>query len=207
MALQVVGAGIGRTGTMSLKLALERLLGSPCYHMRELFEQWDCVTTWRDAIDGKPVDWERLFEGYAACVDWPAAAFWPELAEFYPDALVLLSTRSSTDEWWRSAHETIFKINRVLPDDPARVDFIAFPRELLTKKFTENWLDEYEAKRAYELHNARVRETVPDERLVEWQPGDGWGPLCAALGVPVPDEPFPHVNTTDEFRSRAGLGR
>ena len=207
MSLRIVGAGLGRTGTNSLKYALEQLLGAPCYHMLEVFQRWDCVATWRDAIDGKPVNWDELFDGYVACVDWPAAAFWREIADRNPESLILLSTRSSADAWWKSASETIFQINRVVPDDPALADFIAFPRELLTKKFTEQWLDESEAKRAYELHNARVRDLVPKDRLVEWQAGDGWAPLCAALDVPIPNEPFPHVNTTEEFRSRVGMDR
>lgn len=207
MSLRVVGAGLGRTGTNSLKLALEQLLDGPCYHMLEVFTHWDCVATWREAIDGKPVDWDVLFDGYVASVDWPAAAFWRELSDGNPDALVLLSTRSSADAWWKSASETIFDINRIVPDDPAFADFIEFPQQLLAKRFTPNWRDEREAKAAYEAHNASVRASVRTERLVEWQPGDGWGPLCAALDVPVPGEPFPHVNTTDEFRARVGLDR
>ena len=84
MSLRVVGAGLGRTGTNSLKLALERLLGAPCYHMYEVFLHWDCVATWRDAISGKPINWDELFDGYAACVDWPAAAFWREISDANP---------------------------------------------------------------------------------------------------------------------------
>lgn len=205
MSLRVVGAGLGRTGTHSLKLALERLLGAPCYHMLEVLTHWEYAQYWRDAIDGKQVDWHVVMHGYAASVDWPAAAFWRELADSFPDAIVLLSTRSSAEVWWKSANETIFVINRTLPADPALVDFFEFPRVLLAKSFTPNWTDEREAIRAYEAHNAEVRASVPPGRLVDWQPGDGWEPLCTALGLPIPDEPFPHVNTTDDFRRMVGL--
>jgi len=109
--------------------------------------------------------------GYAASVDWPAAAFWHELADSFPDAIVLLSTRSSAEVWWKSANETIFDINRTLSQDPALVDFVAFPRALLAKTFTPNWTDEREAKQVYDVHNARVRASVPPPRLVDWQPG------------------------------------
>src|SRR5438105_250833 len=107
MTLRVVGAGLGRTGTMSLKLALERLLGAPCYHMVEVFSHPEHVPAWHAAAQGRMPDWDQLFAGYAAAVDWPSAAFWPELIEAYPEALVVLSVRDS-ESWWQSAHETIF---------------------------------------------------------------------------------------------------
>ncbi len=205
MSLRIVGAGLGRTGTHSLKLALEQLLDAPCYHMVEVFSHPEHIKEWRAAIDGQPVDWDALMDGYAASVDWPAGAFWRELAEANPDAIVLLSSRSSAAAWWKSASETIFQVGRAVGDDPAFAEFAGFPEALFEKTFTPNWTDEHEAKRAYEAHNAAVRAEVPAERLVDWRPGDGWEPICAALGVAVPAEPFPHVNTTDEFRKMTGL--
>ena len=206
MSLRVVGAGIGRTGTHSLKLALEQLLGAPCYHMLEVLSHPEYVHYWRDAIDGKPVDWDQVFDGYAACVDWPAGAFWEEISAANPEAIVLLSTRSSADAWFKSAHDTIFEISaREAPPDPNLGDIAKMPKEMLAKKFTPNWQEPEAAKQAYEAHNARVRATVPPEKLVDWQPGDGWEPICDALGLPVPGEPFPHVNTTNEFRLMLGL--
>jgi hypothetical protein len=206
MTLRVVGAGLGRTGTHSLKIALEQLLGGPCYHMLEVIEHPEYARNWQRAIDGEPVDWKVVMDGYVAAVDWPAAAFWRELADAYPDAIVLLSTRSSADAWWKSANETIFEISRRdVPADAELADFVQMPRAMLTKTFTPNWSQEADAKRAYEAHNVNVRATVPAERLVDWQPGDGWEPICHALGMPVPDAPFPHVNTTDEFRTMIGL--
>jgi hypothetical protein len=188
---------------MSLKLALEKLLGGSCYHMLEVFPRPDHIAMWQDAIDGKPADWEHLFDGYVACVDWPAAAFWRELADAYPDAILLLSIRDA-DSWWTSADRTIldgaFRRFSGPEDDPWRMMVTA----LFRKTFTENFLDETEAKAAYERHNEDVRATAPKDRLVEWKLGDGWAPLCEVLGVPIPDEPFPHTNTTEEFRGRAG---
>jgi hypothetical protein len=201
MTLRLVGAGVGRTGTHSLKLAVETLLGAPCYHMREVFEHPDHVTCWRAAADGEPVDWDAVFAGYAATVDWPGAAVWQEIAAAYPDAIVLLSVRDSAETWWRSADATIFQgLRREPPPDSDLAPWHAMVRELLAGRFTPHLDDELAAKAAYERHNAEVRAGVPRDRLVEWQPGDGWAPLCAALGVPVPDVPFPHVNTTAEFQ-------
>src|SRR4051812_43170520 len=107
MTLKVVGAGIGRTGTHSLKIALERLLGAPCYHMVEVFERPADVARWQDAADRRPVDWHALMDGFAAAVDWPASACWEDLAEAFPDAVILLSVRDSAEQWWTSASRTI----------------------------------------------------------------------------------------------------
>ncbi len=206
MALQIVGAGLGRTGTNSLKLALEQLLGNPCYHMLEVFGRPDDVAVWHGAIDGVSPDWAALFDGYAAAVDWPTAAFWREIADTYPDAPVLLSTRSSADAWWKSANETIFEMGRrEPPDDPVFGPMQRMVIDMFTKRFASGWSEERAAKAAYEAHNDAVRAAIPADRLVEWCPGDGWDPICAALGVAVPAEPFPHVNSTNDFRTIAGF--
>lgn len=206
MTLRVVGAGLGRTGTSSLKTALERLLGGPCYHMMEVFGRPDDIAVWQRAIDDDDVDWNALFDGYAASVDWPGCAFWPALTDAYPDALVLLSTRSSAQAWWKSADETIFAVGRRgAPDDPVLAAQLRMILGIFERRFTPGWSDAAAAQSAYDLHNETVRASVPKERLLEWQPGDGWEPICTALGVPVPDEPFPHTNSTDEFRAMAGL--
>jgi hypothetical protein len=206
MSLRVVGAGLGRTGTHSLQLALQQLLAAPCYHMVEVIANPPFARYWQDAIDGKPVDWDVVMDGYAAAVDWPAAAFWRELADANPDAIILLSTRSSADAWWKSANATIFHISRAEapPDSPMHAQ-MKMAKSMFAKTFTPNWTDEAEAKRAYDQHNATVRASAAPERLVDWQPGDDWEPICRALQLPVPDEPFPHVNTTDDFRAMLGL--
>ena len=205
MGLQVVGAGLGRTGTHSLKLALERLLGQPCYHMVEVFPRPDHAESWRAAMTGDLPDWDALFAGFAATVDWPGGALWRELAAAYPDAVVLLSTRESGDAWWRSAERTIFEGFRLGHEPPPELKaWSEMATTMIVERFTPNFLEREEAIAAYERHNQAVRSETPSERLVDWKPGDGWEPLCDALSVAVPDEPFPHSNTTAEFRSRAG---
>jgi hypothetical protein len=201
MPLKLVGAGVGRTGTHSLKLAIEQLTGEPCYHMTEVFGKPDHVDAWRAAIvDAAMPDWERLLAGYVATVDWPACALWQELADAYPDAPVLLSERSSADAWWRSMEQTIVPMVSRPPtsDEQAHTRTMSEP---MMEAFCPEWPAREAMIAAYERHNERVREQIPPERLVEWRPGDGWAPLCAALGVAVPDEPFPHVNTTAEFQA------
>jgi hypothetical protein len=202
MTLRLIGAGVGRTGTNSLKLALETLLGGPCYHMLEVIEHPEHVPFWRAAAQDEPVEWERVFGGYVAAVDFPAAAFWRELSATYPDAVVLLSTRNSTDTWWRSAAATIFNTARWASVPPGgRPAWQEMAREVASRRFTPDVDREDAAKAAYERHNAEVRAAVPSERLVEWRPGDGWQPLCEALGLPAPDLPFPHANTTADFQA------
>jgi hypothetical protein len=202
MTLKVVGAGVGRTGTHSLKLALETLLGEPCYHMVEVFGHPEHIATWGAAVRGEPVDWDALFAGYAAAVDWPAAGFWRELSAAYPEAIVLLSMRESPEVWWRSANATIYRARREPPPQMAgNPEWLTTMRELSARRFTADVEDEAAATAAYSRHIAEVRAGVPAGRLVEWRPGDGWNPLCDALGVPVPDMPFPHTNTTAQFEA------
>jgi len=196
VTLRVIGAGVGRTGTLSLKVALERLLGGPCYHMVEVFAHPDHVAAWHGAALGRMPDWRRVLEGYRAAVDWPASAFWPELMEAFPDALVLLSVRDP-ESWWRSANGTIFpSIER------AGGDWRAMVEDMMANRFTPALEDRDACIAAFERHNADVRRRVPAGRLLEWRASDGWAPLCAALGVSVPAEPFPRVNTTEDFKAR-----
>jgi hypothetical protein len=158
------------------------------------------VPQWMDAMDGN-ADWDKIMEGYVASVDWPASAFWCELAERYPEAIVLLSTRASTDTWFTSFESTILEV--MLRDAPNGDS--PMPLRLLEERFTPDWRDAAACKAAYEKHNYQVRATIPSDRLIDWIPGDGWEPICAVLGLPVPDAPFPHVNTTDDFRTMLGL--
>lgn len=200
MSLRLVGAGLGRTGTHSLKLALETLLGAPCYHMIEIRQRPEDADVWRRAAEGEPLNLTRSIEGYAATVDWPAAAFWRQLAKENPKAVILLSTRASSEEWWESANSTIFEVSRRMTPGPV----YHMLNSLFPRTFTADFLDHDAAVAAYEAHNAAVRRDAPAGRLVEWQPGDGWRPICDALGVPVPDEPFPHSNAREGFRGRRG---
>ena len=191
MNLQVIGAGVGRTGTHSLKVAFEQLLGGPCYHMLEVLGRPDQRDTWAAATRGEKVDWGDLpCLSDRATVDWPAAAFWRELSLASPDAVVVLSVRES-GAWWKSASETIFAVLAwgAPPDDQGAVEELAMIGAVIERRFTPDWRDREGAIAAYEAHNARVRAEVPEGRLVEWRPGDGWTPLCAALGMKEPSEP------------------
>jgi hypothetical protein len=207
VSLRVVGAGLGRTGTASLKQALELLLDGRCYHMFEVSENGGHDLLWRSAVGGEAADWSALLEGFTATVDWPACAFWSELASANPGAVVLLSTRESAQQWWASMERTIVPTlqRAVPPGHPDLARHRAMVRELLSRRFTQDWQDGEAAMAAYERHNEEVRRSADPARLVEWRPGDGWGPLCDALGVAVPQAEFPHENTRADFRARIGL--
>lgn len=194
--LRVIGAGLGRTGTSSLKLALEQLLGGPCYHMLELHATPAHIPAWHAAARGEPVDWAALMHGYRATVDWPGASFWPEISAAFPDALVLLSLRDP-EAWWRSVHETIFNpVNLTRPRQPG---WHAMWNDLVAARFTADLQDKDACIAAYNRHNAAVRAGVAPQRLLQWHPGDGWEPICTALDLPLPASPFPHANARDEF--------
>lgn len=194
MSLRLIGVGVGRTGTYSLKLAIETLLSGTCHHMMEVDAKQ--VPMWHAAYLGNEPDWDRLLRRYNAIVDWPGAGLWWELSEAYPDIPVLLSTRSSAEAWWKSANATIF---------PATKNVRGPYRDLLDdmmQSFCADWPNEKAVKASYDAHNEAIRRVIPAGRLFEYQPGDGWGPLCAALGVAEPDEPFPHANSTADFQAR-----
>jgi len=202
--LRVIGAGLPRTGTMTLKHALETLLGAPCHHMSEVFAHVDTHPAgFLAAAEGGPADWDGLLGGYAAAVDWPASAFYAELAGAYPDAVVVLSRRDSFDTWWRSCNDTIF--TGMDSDGFATPEWTAMIAALWEKTFPGAPRTDRDAvAAAYERYHERVREAVPADRLVEFTTGAGWEPLCGALGLPVPSEPFPCLNTTKEWHERTG---
>ncbi|MDQ2748684.1 MAG: sulfotransferase family protein [Actinomycetota bacterium] len=197
MTLRVIGPGLGRTGTYSLKLALERLLGGRCHHMAEvLADRERHFALWAPILRGEAANWEEVFAGYVAQVDFPGAAFWQEISGAFPDALVVLSTRPAED-WYRSAASTIFQLD----DDHGSSPF----RDLWQERFGDRFDDGAAMIAAYERHYAAVRSSIPPDRLLEWTVTDGWAPLCDRLGLPVPDEPFPRTNTTQEFRAHNHL--
>jgi hypothetical protein len=202
MSLEVVGAGVGRTGTHSLKIALEQLLGGPCHHMLEVLGDPSQVPGWTDAIEGRPVDWEELLAGYRAIVDWPGASFWRELSAANPNALVLLSVRDP-ESWYRSASNTIFLAFDHMPPEVA--PWLTEVRKMMHDRFCDEVDNPQAMMDAFERHNAEVRRNIPPARLLEWTPGDSWDPICDRLGLPVPAEPFPVTNTTAEFREMMGM--
>jgi Sulfotransferase domain len=203
MGLRVVGAGLGRTGSHSLKIALEQLLGGTCYHMLELFPRPEQIPLWQGAMEGRPPDWDAMLDGFTAAVDWPAAAVWEELHQAFPDSVVLLSRRSSAAAWWDSFSPTILEVMQRGPT-PGMEGWFDMSTAMLGR-LTPDYADRDACMAAYEAHNQAVRDRVEPDRLIDWTPADGWVPICAGLGLPVPDEPFPHVNTTAEFRALASL--
>lgn len=198
MGLKVIGAGLGRTGTMSLKLALEALGFGPCYHMIEVFKNPAAPGLWEEVADGKPPQWETIFQGYDSTVDWPNATYYRELAEAYPDAKVILTERDPED-WFRSTQATIFAQDMTkAPSNP----FESMVRKVVGGMFDLRMHDHDHVIEVFRRHNAEVRRVIPADRLLVYFAADGWAPLCDFLGVPVPDAPMPKVNSTEEFRAR-----
>lgn len=194
MPLKVIGAGYGRTGTLSLKLALEQLGFGPCYHMVEVFKNPEAPGWWIEAADGHP-DWEKIFAGYSSTVDWPNATFYRELAEAYPDAKVILTERDP-EEWFASTQATIFSPK--LPRDPASVHFQMI-QKVIGRLFAGRFDDHDTLVEVFKRHNATVREVIPPERLLVYEVAQGWKPLCDFLGVPVPEGPMPKANAREDF--------
>jgi hypothetical protein len=196
MALKVIGAGLGRTATFTMKFALEHVGYGPCYHMSEVLAHGRRnVPLWLDVIAGKP-DWNEIFDGFAATTDYPACTYWRELADFYPEAKVLLTVRDA-DSWFDSVSETIFspRMQGSLAGSPveAMMNGVCFDPlgggDVTDRAFMTDW---------FERRNQEVIDTIPGERLLVYSPKEGWDPLCAFLGVPVPAEPMPRVNSPDE---------
>jgi hypothetical protein len=205
MTLAVVGTGFGRTGTLSLKVALEQLGFGPCYHMVEVAGNAGHVALWSAAEDGVATDWDALFARYRATVDWPSTRFWRALGDHFPEARVIHTERPAA-AWYASARGTIYPVMKHGPPTnapPAFHEQIAMARKLILRGvFDERFEDEAHAVAVYEAHNARVKREVPRERLLVYAPGQGWEPLCAFLGVPVPAAPYPKLNTTEDFHVR-----
>jgi hypothetical protein len=196
--MRIIGAGFPRTGTLSLKLALEELLRGPCYHGTETARRLGDVPTWHDALRGRQPSWPTFLSGYVAAVDWPASAFWRELSEAYPSSLVLLSVRETGAAWWESFDATVLALTRnPLPD--SFHDFGKLLDDLLRTRLTPNWNQREAAIAAYEHHNATVRAAIPSHRLIEWRVRDGWDPICRALGLAAPEQSFPRPNKRSDF--------
>jgi hypothetical protein len=201
MALQIIGAGMGRTGTLSLKAALERLGFGPCYHMTRIFEHLDHGPMWQQFAAGARGDWDSLLGDFRAAVDWPASYFWRELAAFYPQAKIILTVRDA-GRWFDSIDGTLFRFMRspVVPDDEAARRQIAMARDIVQQRTFDGRIDDRaHVIEVYERHNRTVQATLPAERLLSYDVAQGWAPLCAFLGVPVPDEPFPRINAQQEL--------
>ena len=210
--MKVIGAGVGRTGTLSLKAALERLGFGPCFHGRHVLDHPERLTMWEAAAAGDQIDWAALFDGYASTVDWPGAAFWRQLTIAFQEAPVILTVRDA-QAWYDSVCNTIFTMFGHGPPDervtrarrivPGLDVFTAFHRRMIWDGFFDGrFADRDYAISVYETHNAAVIREVSPDRLLVTTPDGGWEPLCGFLGVPVPDEPYPHLNDPGMFWNR-----
>ena len=206
MALEVIGAGLGRTGTLTLKTALEKLGYGPCHHMTEVIAHPEQIPFWNRAAEGLPVEWEDTYGGYRATVDWPGCHFYAELAERYPSAKVILSKRDP-ERWYDSMSETILasmaamglkSAEEITGDHPMRFGAIIISQKTFDFDFSKT-----NVIAAFKRHNAEVQRRIPPERLLVFEAVQGWEPLCAFLGVPIPAEPFPRVNDREEFQTHA----
>ncbi len=200
MALKIIGAGLGRTGTLSLKFALTQLGFGPCYHMMDVFQDPKRIAQWNDIAAGQAPDWDAVFEGFASTVDWPACNNYKALMAQYPDAKVLLSVRPDAEKWFASTQATIFA-------DDLAAGMPPFGPKIIADIVGPDRHDKAAVIAAYERHNAEVRAYAPKHKLLEFTPEMGWEPLCAWLGVPVPDTPYPQVNTTENFQAMVAARR
>lgn len=202
MPLQIIGSGLGRTGTKSLQTALNMLGVGPCHHMVEVFAQPQSMGLWIEAGAGQ-AQWGAIFEEFRAAVDYPSAAYWRELAAFYPQAKVIHTVRDP-NEWFDSTQATIFSPQglavREMEDETsvAGAFFRSFTKPLAGHLHDRAFMTTY-----FRAHTQKVQETIPPERLLIYKAGQGWAPLCAFLGVDVPDEPYPAENSRAEFKARA----
>lgn len=202
MALKIIGAGFGRTGTKSLKLALEQLGFGPCHHMEEVMTNPAQLPHWQAAVAGEPVDWDAALAGYNSAVDWPAAHFWRQLAGHFEDAKVILTLRDASG-WWESFARTILMAlskpaNEI--GDPHLLSINHMVHEMIgTQAFGSTYDDRDAALKAYDKHVEDVKAAFPPERLLQLDITDGWQPLCDFLELPVPDAPFPRANSSTEF--------
>ena len=201
MALKVIGSGLGRTGTLSTKLALEQLGFVRCHHMAEVFMNPEQVPLGIAAGEGKP-DWDAIFGKYQAMVDHPGCAYWRELMDFYPDAKVLHTVRDP-DKWFDSTQATIFNPDRPAP--PEGTPLATFFGQL-SAFYGGDMHDRAFMTDFFRRHTEAVLAGVPRERLLVFNVAEGWEPLCAFLGVPVPDSPYPRENSTEQFQARVASG-
>ena len=199
MALRIIGAGFGRTGTHSLKIALQRLGFSKCHHMKEVAASRHQVEAWHALSRGGQTDWDRLFEGFEASCDWPSSAYWEQLYHHFPDSVVILTARDD-ERWYESVSETIYAVSRGIPNWLTWMS----PRIRMLKEmirdtvwdgvFGGRFEDKVTAIGIYRENSERVRRVVAPDRLLVFEAKEGWEPLCRFLNVPVPASPYPHVN-------------
>ncbi len=205
MALSIVGAGFGRTGTRSLQEAVEMLGFSPCHHMYRVRSSARQLELWQGIADGAVPDWDEVFQGYSAQVDWPGAAYWREIASHFPQAKVILTVRDP-DAWYTSMLQTIVPSatvgSEVDPDPAGRAGSEIIRKVALERIFQGRILDRAYALDCFARHRQEVIASIEPGRLLVFDVREGWEPLCTFLGCEVPDQPFPSGNSVAEFRAR-----
>jgi Sulfotransferase domain len=198
--MKVIGAGISRTGTMTMQAALETP-GYHCYHMKEVPREPGHLDAWYQFVTRQaPMDWQTLFRKFEATVDTPACWYYQELMEAFPEAKVILTVREP-ERWYASFVTLRTTVNRVRPVSrliPKMAKMVRFADALFDKIFGGS-LDHANCIRVFNAHNEAVQRLVPKDRLLVFQVADGWEPLCKFLGCPVPEGmPFPHLNEGDQ---------
>jgi len=212
--IELIGAGLPRTGTLTQKEALEILGLTPCFHWVDILADLDeQVPLWDGAIGGS-VEPASILDGYRSTVDWPGGYFWRQLMDAYPDAKVLLSVRDP-ERWEPSFRETIVdmcygeSLIRLLSSARAQVDpkwrrYLAFVHRMFWSG-EGTFPDGHSPEKLVEgfiAHNEEVKRVVPADRLLVWEVTEGWEPLCDFLGIPVPAQPLPHANDRATFLDR-----
>jgi hypothetical protein len=207
MALKVIGAGFGRTGTLSLKTALEELGVGKCYHMVEILRKPSHMKHWAALMQGSAADWERLFRGYQAALDWPVVAYYKDLIHIYPEAKVILTVRDP-ESWHRSIMTTLYQaqrefVVRFMRIIPSLHQFLGAMETAIWQGVFQNKLeDKAHAITVFNRHIDEVKRVVPQERLLIFEARQGWEPLCSFLNVRVPvDKPYPHKHKGDVVRN------
>jgi hypothetical protein len=216
--MEVIGAGLGRTGTATMKVALEQLGLGPCYHMMEVLDRPERVRQWTAIAQDPSRDWGAVFDGYRSTVDWPGVGFWRELVDAYPAAKVVLTVRDP-QRWYESSRGTIFqfpirrrnwleraafgmvvKLNPSSAEVPLMLQKVMWDRSFGGEMLGGRRGDRERAMEYFHRHTDAVKAYVPGERLLVFDVAEGWPPLCEFLGVPVPAQPFPRINDARAFR-------
>jgi Sulfotransferase domain len=215
--MQLIGVGFGRSGTMSLKAALEQIGAGPCFHMIDLIEGENRerdLPYWIRIADGEEVDWQEVFEPWGSTVDWPGCTPWRAIVDAFPDAPCLLNHRDF-DPWYKSCENTILAVKKAamagqIPEDTNRpqpspelwgvIEKLVWQGDFQGRFEDKDWVRDMYYERI-----ETIKREIPSDRLTVWDVGDGWAPLARMLDVDVPDEPFPHLHDTNEFRTEFGL--
>ena len=214
--MKIIGAGFGRTGTKSLQLALEQLGYNKCYHMEELLRDPSRVKYWSQAYKEENVEWDKLFEGYTAAVDFPVSMYYKQLADYYPDSKVILTIRDP-EKWYESVKRTIYAFDpgpKVKLKLISKLPFSSKARNLFQvlrlndksiwdKFFQGKFKDKQYAIDKFNSHIKEVKENIPENRLLIFESKDGWGPLCEFLGKELPSDPYPSTNKRQDFHEWA----